>query len=271
MDISSFASREPLFVPSVKCQSLLGKAIQEHFISENDVAVVFSSSPSLRNSSAGANFLTNFKLNAHSLKLLETIFTPEDCFALSFAPTISLAGEDIWNSLFSFVEHLLSKNKNKKYFEASLRSLSIKSENIIDEQLQFLLSNLKRITTFKFASTPFNGMTSEGIANSIGENLAEQLEQLEIESSNKFLDSIRPLFSSKRFTKLKSLTVDDCDACDDDVAAISQIENLSSLSINKINILKHKFFNQIEEKWSLFPFIFSSVLIQEFVVRALKY
>jgi hypothetical protein len=58
--------REPFSVPSIKCQSLLGKAIQEHFSKPQQLASVFSSSPSLRNSSVGANFLTNFLINKKS-------------------------------------------------------------------------------------------------------------------------------------------------------------------------------------------------------------
>jgi hypothetical protein len=74
-----FDRRDSLSVPSMRCQSLLGKALQEHFTKPEGIASVFSSSPSLRNSSAGANFLTNFKIDAQSAKLFQTVFTPEDC------------------------------------------------------------------------------------------------------------------------------------------------------------------------------------------------
>jgi hypothetical protein len=86
-------NRDSFFVPSMKCQSLLGKAIQEHFKYPERVACVFSSSPSLQNSSAGANFLTNFKLDEKSITLFRTVFTPEDCFSVSFAPSIHIDSE----------------------------------------------------------------------------------------------------------------------------------------------------------------------------------
>jgi hypothetical protein len=66
----------------MKCQSLLGKALQEHFTKSSQVASIFSSSPSLQNSSAGANFITNFQVDEKSATLFETIFTPEDCFSI---------------------------------------------------------------------------------------------------------------------------------------------------------------------------------------------
>ena len=69
MSIAFETPRDPLFVPSMKCQSLLGKALQEHFTKPEQVASVFSSSPSLQNSSAGANFIANFKLDKDSVKV----------------------------------------------------------------------------------------------------------------------------------------------------------------------------------------------------------
>jgi hypothetical protein len=98
MNIASFDEREPLNIPSIRCQSLLGKAIHEHFTNPSQIASIFSSSPSLRNSSVGANFLTNFKLDAQSATLFNTVFTPQDCFSTQFAPALSFISfdEDSW-------------------------------------------------------------------------------------------------------------------------------------------------------------------------------
>jgi hypothetical protein len=144
MDISSFNRRDSFFVPSIKCQSLLGKAVQEHFTKPDQVASVFASSPSLQNSSAGANFLTNFMVFGGTIDLVRTVFTPEDCFSCQFAPALCFninTSEESWGYLFSFFQNL----RNNKYLEASLRSLEISSKFITDEQLDFMLSNLKRI------------------------------------------------------------------------------------------------------------------------------
>jgi hypothetical protein len=81
----------------MKCQSLLGKAIQEHFTKPEQVASVFSSTPSLRNSSAGANFLTNFKLDYWgAVKLFQTVFTPEDSFSVQLSPKIQIFGIEVF-------------------------------------------------------------------------------------------------------------------------------------------------------------------------------
>jgi hypothetical protein len=86
MNITS-SNRDSLFVPSTRCQSLLGKALQEHFTKPDQIASVFSSSPSLRNSSAGANFISNFRIEFETMKIFQTIFTPEDCFSVQFTPS----------------------------------------------------------------------------------------------------------------------------------------------------------------------------------------
>ena len=170
MNISSFDRRAPLFVPSIKCQSLLGKAIQEHFTKPEQVASVFSSSPSLRNSSAGANFLTNFILDEKLSKLFDTIFTPEDCFSVQFAPCIQVfaEGSDDWKQIFHLISNLIN---NSRYVEASLRSLKITSAFIDDEQLQFILSHVKRIEKLELVLDPECRITPNGLCDSIQENL----------------------------------------------------------------------------------------------------
>ena len=66
MNITS-SNRDSLFVPSVKCQSLLGKALFEHFSKIDQVASVISSSSAFRDSSVGANFLTNFVVDEKTI------------------------------------------------------------------------------------------------------------------------------------------------------------------------------------------------------------
>ncbi len=148
MNIFFSYKREPLFVPSMRCQSLLGKAIQEHFTKPSQIASVFSSSPSLRNSSVGANFITNFRIDKDSIKNFDTIFTPEDCFSVQFAPCLEVLaeGSDDWEQIFNWISNLINKTR---YVEASLRSLTITSTFITDQQLQFILSHVKRIEKFE--------------------------------------------------------------------------------------------------------------------------
>jgi hypothetical protein len=172
MNISSFDPREPLFVSSMKCQSLLGKAIQEHFTTPEEVASVFSSSPSLRNSSAGANFLTNVKIDAQSAKLFQAVFTPEDCFSVQFAPCIEVFSKesDDWEQIFNWISNLIN---HTGYVEASLRSLKITSTFITDQQLQFILSHVKRIEKLELLLDPECKITPKGLSDSIQENLSE--------------------------------------------------------------------------------------------------
>ncbi len=216
--------RASLFVPSIKCQTLLGKALQEHFTKPAEVASVFSSSPSLRNSSAGANFLTNFCLNGESAKLFETVFTTEDCFSVQLCPSLHIANgegdeQQLWNDIFNAFFKNLTKTK---YFEASLRSLTIKSPFITDEQLHFMLSNLKRITKLEL------NITCSGISNSIGENLPE-LEELIVESSSGFDASTLQRFAPK-LKVLKTLVLKKIWMFNDDgVKNISEIFSITSL------------------------------------------
>ena len=141
MNFSSFEPRDSLSVPSMKCQSLLGKAVQEHFTKPEQVASVFSSSPSLQNSSVGANVLTNFKIDKSSFILFQTVFTP-DCFSTQFIPSLNVSSKQVggdertWENIFSFLQNFITKNGN--YLAASLRSLEINSEHISDQQLHFL-------------------------------------------------------------------------------------------------------------------------------------
>jgi hypothetical protein len=137
MNISSDFPRGSLFVPSFFCQSLLGKAIQEHFTEPRQIASVFSSSPSLRNSSAGANFLTNFKIDEKSLILFQVVFTPEDCSSIEFSFSIGIDlvrchSEQARNIFFNFFRNLITKSR---YLEASLRSLEIRVPLITDDHL----------------------------------------------------------------------------------------------------------------------------------------
>jgi hypothetical protein len=179
MNISSFDPRNPFFVSSIKCQSLLGKALQEHFTTPEEVASVFSSSPSLRNSSAGANFLTNFKLDAQSAKLFQAVFTPEDCFSVQFAPCLEVfaKGSEDWEQIFNMISNLIN---NTRYVEASLRSLKITSAFINNEQLEFILSHVKRIEKLELVLGEEPRITPKGFSASISENLPE-LKELGVE------------------------------------------------------------------------------------------
>jgi hypothetical protein len=223
----SFLDPRPL--PSTRCQSLLGKAIQEHFTKPDQIASVFSSSPSLRNSSAGANFLSNFKIEKTSINLFETIFTPEDCFSLSFSPALHVESEwfheETWAKIYSFLQTLVKKNQ--KYLESSVRSLAINSPNITEEQLQFILSNLKRVTKANFG---LYRIPSSGISNSIGENLLD-LEELRIGSSDGVDTSVVQLFSEK-LKHLKKLCFSSCAHLNDEsVKLISMISTITSLKL----------------------------------------
>jgi hypothetical protein len=232
MDIFSSEPREPLFVPSFFCQSLLGKAVQEHFTKPQEVASVFSSSPSLQNSSAGANFLTNFRIRPDNVQLFETVFTPEDCFSIQFTPSLTFLAynfnEQSWDIIFNF----LFKNliKTTKYLEASLRSLTIKADLVTDEQLRFILSHLRRITKLDMILHFYDGrITSRGI-RAIGENLTELIE-LRIQVSDALDDSVLQLFESK-LKKMTKLVLEACSAIGDNgVLAISKMESLTSLSL----------------------------------------
>jgi hypothetical protein len=230
MDITSSDPRDSLSVPSVKCQSLLGKALQEHFTKIDQIASVFSSSPSLQNSSAGANFLTNFRLDEKSAKLFDTVFTPEDCFSIQFTPHLSLINHNSeFKTIFSFVQKLITKNQ-QKYFEASLRTLVIVSSYISDEQLHFIVSNLKRINNFTLITRNGCNINSWGLS-SIAENLSE-VTYLAICSCGGVDTSSLELFVTK-LKKLKSLSIEECASVNDDsIDAMSKIESsITSLSL----------------------------------------
>jgi hypothetical protein len=164
--------RDLFSVPSIKCQSLLGKAVLEHFTKPEQIASVFSSSPSLRNSSAGANFLTNFRIDEQSITLCETVFTPEDCFSVQFTPSlvVQAEGSDDWEQIFNLISNLIN---NTRYVEASLRSLTIMSTFITDQQLQFILSHVKRIEKLGLILDEEYRITAKGLSDSIRENLSE--------------------------------------------------------------------------------------------------
>jgi hypothetical protein len=198
MNISYFDRRDSLFVSSMRCQSLLGKAVQEHFTKPDQIASVFSASPSLRNSSAGANFLTNFKIDAQSAKLFDTVFTPQDCFSVQFAPCLEIFSEesDDWEQIFNFISHLIN---NTRYVEASLRSLKIASAFINDEQLHFILSHVKRIEKLELVLDPICRITPKGLSDSIQENLSE-LKELGMECSDS--DYYLPLLATKEIHDL---------------------------------------------------------------------
>jgi hypothetical protein len=221
MDITSSESRELLFVPSIKCQSLLGKALQEHFRKPEEIASVFSSSPSLRNSSVGANFLTNFKLDEKTAKLFDTVFTAEDCFSVQLSPSICICD-------LNFIQNFISKTKN---LEASLRSLKIESSFITDEQLHFTLSHLKRITKFELVVLDDEcQLSSAGVSNSVGDYLND-LQELKIQASAAINTSTLEVFASK-LTKLETFFLEFCSNVDDDgIFAISKMESLTSLKI----------------------------------------
>jgi hypothetical protein len=233
MELSFFDPRDAFFVPSVRCQSLLGKALQEHFTKPEQVASVFSSSPSLRNSSAGANFLTNFNIDEKSAKLFHVVFTPEDSFSLSFSQSISInffGDERIWKKIFNYMKNLITKNP--KYLEASVRSLSIASEFITNEQLHFILSHLKRTT--KFSLNLDNNRSVNSAGHSAGlKRIAEilpDLIELRVSSYREVNDSVIQHFVLK-LKKLKHLGVEGCAGLNDEgVVAISKSHALTSLS-----------------------------------------
>jgi hypothetical protein len=207
MNISSSEPREPFFVPSFFCQSLLGKAIQEHFTEPEEVASVFSSSPSLQNSSAGANFMTNFIIDGDSIDLFRVVFTPEDCFSVSFSPSLYLdAGSDsrdesTWKKINNLMKTLLTHSQ--KYLEASLRSLTIASQFIINDELQFIFSNLKRVTKFNLDLYQNSRISYNGL-KCIAEKLLD-LEELRIDSCFALDDTILEQIS-RNLKKLVKLT-----------------------------------------------------------------
>jgi hypothetical protein len=230
MNISTSNPRECFFVPSIKSQSLLGKAIQEHFTNPEEVASVFSSSPSLQNSSVGANFLTNFVIDKQSAKLFSNVFTPEDCYSCQFAPRLNLTSilfftldENSWTSVFNCIKNLITKTK---YLDASLRSLKISSRHINNEQLQFILSNLKRITKIEFYQC--EKITSDGWI--VLENLSD-LKELSFSICTGIDDRLVAHLQSK-LNRLEKIDLFGCDNLhDDSVGVICKIDSLTSLSL----------------------------------------
>jgi hypothetical protein len=223
--------RDPLSVPSMKCQSLLGKAIQEHFTKTKQIASVFASSPSLQNSSAGANFLTNFILGKDTLiKLFQSVFSPKECFSVQFSPALNLNADDYsdqsWRNVFTFFQNLINTTQ---YVEASLRSLKLRCKFINEKQMLFIVSNLKRLTHLELDLDENEKISAKSI-NTIAENLPE-LEHLKIECTNSVNTSTLQLFSSK-LKKLKSLSLESCDGLNEDgIRVISEIESLTSISL----------------------------------------
>ncbi len=214
-------------VPSVKCQTLLGKAIQEHFTHPRQVACVFSSSPSLQNSSAGANFLTNFRIDGESVQLVKTVFTPKKCYSVQFTPQMRIY-DGYQPALSAEIFNFLKNNiEMTKYFPVSLRSLAISSDIITDEQLIFILSHLKRITKLELEALPDN-ITSSGIIRGIP-NLKE-LEELIIKHSGAITASSLQVISSK--LKLSTLVLSKCRSLDTEaVLVISKMSSVTSLSL----------------------------------------
>jgi hypothetical protein len=104
--------------------------------------------------------------------LFQAVFAPEDCFSVQFVPTLCINAE-LWTRAFSFLQNLTNQKQN--YLEASLRSLTLSSRQITDEQLHFIFSNLKRITKCHLDLDRSDKVTSSGI-NAIGENLLELTE-----------------------------------------------------------------------------------------------
>ena len=231
MEIGTSEPRLSLSVPSMKCQTLLTKSVMEHFTKPDQIAAIFSSSSALRNSSAGANFATNFKINEKSIPLFETVFDPEKCFSTQFSPEMNFfvwIDRSSWNRIFSFIQNkLITKTK---YFEASLRTLTIRSRFITNEQLSFIASNTKRITNFKLDFC--EKVSSEGI-NSICENLP-QLEVLELEYCESADDSSLQNFA--KLQKLRSFFLKwNQKITDDGIQQICKVHSLSALTIRSCN------------------------------------
>jgi hypothetical protein len=151
MDINS-SKRDLFCVPSMKCQTLLGKAIQEHFTKPAQLASVFSSSPSLQNSSAGANFLSNFKLNKNTSTLFLTVFTPEDCFSFQFSPSASprlVTMTRFGKKKFfpSFRNSSKIKNTSKRIFARSPFTLDLSTTNNFGVRTACTFLNTGRVSS----------------------------------------------------------------------------------------------------------------------------
>jgi hypothetical protein len=149
------------------------------------------------------------------------IFTPEDCLSCQFSPSINIEGD-----CFSFIQNLI----NTRYVEASLRSLKITSQHINDEQLHFILSNLRRITSLELDLEDNYNITSGIVSGirSIGENLTE----LKF-SYSRAVDAFCFLHHfASNLRKLTKLVLFSCDAVRDDcVLEISKFRSIRSLSI----------------------------------------
>jgi hypothetical protein len=228
MEITS-SNRDSLFVPSIKCQSLLGKAIQEHFTKPSQIASVFSSSPSLRNSSAGANFLTNFEIDGDFVKIYETVFTPEDCFSiqLAFAVRLNPVGRS-WNRIFGF----LSKLATTKYFSLSLRSLQIGDDRyallMSDRELCFIATHLKRITSLHVVSSC---NISEESIRVIGENL-DELEELNLSGAAQGINGDAVAHLTSKMTRLTSLNLSSTSVSVEALSELSALVALETLLLN---------------------------------------
>ena len=231
--------------------------MEKHFknISQKpeEIASILSSSPSLQNSSVGANFLTNFTIDEKSVKLFQNVFTPEDCFSVQFTPALAVQEnfrDQKWESVFSFVTNFIT---NTKYLEASVRSLEYTSDRLTDEQLRFLVSKLRRLVKIDIGVCPM--ISASGI-ESVAANCSnlevlglhswknmeidalqahllrlENLRTLDLRRSVDMTDSAIQSLSAKMGHHLSSLLFDYEFLSDDSLVALAQMPALRSLCL----------------------------------------
>jgi hypothetical protein len=157
--------RESLHASSMKCQTLLGKAMQEHFVTFDFIAVIFSSSATLRNSSFGANFLLNSCLSKTTINLFKIVFTPEDCSSLQFIHQLTISGAYAWTDIFAFLRRFI---RDTRYLVQSLRSLNFWCQwnsganvSVITDELFFFVSHLHNLRTLQL--TKCDKLRNDGI------------------------------------------------------------------------------------------------------------
>jgi hypothetical protein len=115
----------PIFrVPSTSAQTFLSKTLLEHATSVVHVAVVAASSSSLRNSSIGANMATAFKVDADTIRLFSTVFSPDACFSVQFSPKLNF-GQPLDRSVVPKYVALIDALKECEYFYKSLCSFTV--------------------------------------------------------------------------------------------------------------------------------------------------
>jgi hypothetical protein len=228
-----FPKRQSLHVPSLYCQSLLGKAVLEHFTSESEIAAVFSSSSSLQNSSAGANLASNFHVDENTFRLFTTVFAPPTCFSVQFVPAWSVirCSMSFSSKIRYEITDLLSDLAKTPYARESLRWLDLRALDVTSALLEQIVSDFPRIETL-ILSRPKQNVSLTSLQK------LPDLKRVKISLyGNASSDAILVL---SKLRALTSLTLDDeykapAAASDHHLASLRNLDGLSMSLINFSN------------------------------------